>query len=98
MLGGEQRHQVVELEHEADIASTPLRQFARVEGIDVPVGNTQLTLIRAIDAADEIQQSCLARARRAHEREEFPLHDFQIEAVQHLHPLFAAYIAFHDAF
>ena len=47
---------------------------------------------RAIDASQEVQQRALARARRAHDRQEFALFDLQVNAPQGLDAQIAAAI------
>ena len=49
-----------------------------------------LAAIGMVQAADQVQDGGLARARRAHQRDEFPFRDFQVQAVQDLNRFLAA--------
>src|SRR6185437_14778334 len=55
-----------------------------------------LALVGTIESADEIQQSGLAGAGGAHEREEFTGGDLKVDPVQHFDLLLAARIALDD--
>ena len=94
-LRREHRHEVVELEHEADVPRAPLRKLAVGELVDALAGDHDLAFVRTVEPADEIEQRRLAGARRAHQRDELARLDLEIQAVQHFHLLLAARVALH---
>src|SRR5512139_309479 len=81
--GGEDRDQIIELEDEPDMRGAPggeLR-FGQTGDVDVPHGDR--AGVGPVQTRNEIQQGALAGARRAHERQEFPLDDGQRDALEH---------------
>ena len=95
-LGGEHRHEVVELEHEADVVRAPAGELAAAELIDAAAADADLARGRLIESADEIEERRLARARRTHERDEVALGDVEIEPVQDFDLLPAALVDLGD--
>src|SRR5690606_5029730 len=91
-LRAEHRHQVVELEHVADVLAAPVRQAAAAHGVDALAVDGDLAAAGRVQAADQVQQGGLAGARRAHQRDEVALFDLQVQAVQHVDPFRAALV------
>ena len=84
-LGREHRQQVVHLEDEADVSarhlpSAPLDSRSICDAVDFDAARR-----RPIEAADEVQQRRLARARRAHERDEIAARQIEVELLEHRH-------------
>ena len=78
-LGRQHRQQVVHLEHEADVIRAPLAERAVAERVGALAGDLDRAGARPVQAADQVQQRRLARARRPHQREEIPFRDVQVE-------------------
>src|SRR5437879_1157477 len=89
-LSAQHRHQVVELEHEADVVCAPLRQLAARKVVDAATADVDLARAGLIETADQVEQRGLARARRTHERDEVALGNIERESVQDLDCLLAA--------
>ncbi|MNT16934.1 hypothetical protein D3C72_1520610 [compost metagenome] len=89
LLRGQHRHQVVELEHEADVMAAPRRQLAAAHLVDALAFDADLAARGVVQAADQVEQGGLAGTGRAHQRDEVAAGDIQVDAVQHLH-LFGA--------
>ena len=68
------RHQVVELEDEADVRRAPQREVGIGQLCNVDAGDANLARRRLVDAGDQVQQRRLARARRAHQRDVVAAH------------------------
>ncbi len=79
------RHQVVELEHEADVGGSPVREFRFRELGDVLAAHQQLPCIRLVDARDQVEECRFSRSRRAHERDEVALGNAEGDVEQHGH-------------
>lgn len=91
LLRGQGRHQVVELEHEADVLAASARKLARTHLLDVLAGDFDAAGGGRIQTADQVQQGgCLARARWAHQRDEVALRDVEVDPAQHVHGFGAA--------
>ena len=95
-LGGEHRHQVVELEDEADVRGAPARKLVGAEAVDPLSLDPHAAAGRRIQPADEVEQGRLARARRTHESHELALSYVEVDVMQHLHLLLAADIGLAD--
>src|SRR3546814_5896827 len=67
------RHQVVELEHEADVVAAPLRQLAGAHAVDARAVDLDLAAAGRVQAADQVEQGGLARTRGTHPRDEVAL-------------------------
>jgi len=67
-------------------------ELAAAELVDALSAHGDLPGGRLVEAADEIQQRRLARARRPHERDEIALGNVESEPVQHLDLLLAALV------
>src|SRR3546814_18034074 len=83
LLRGEHRHQVVELEHEADVVAAPLRELPGAHLIDARAVDFDLAAAGRVQAADQVEQGGLARTRGTHQRDEVALVDVPVQAVQH---------------
>jgi hypothetical protein len=79
---GQHRHQIIELEDEADIGGAPGGEFALGETIDALVGHRNLAGVGAIDAAEQIEQRGLARTGRPHDRDEIAAGDRKVEMIE----------------
>src|SRR5690606_22475892 len=90
LLRAQHRQQVVELEDEADVLGAPARQFAGLELVDALAVDADAAGGGRVQAADQVQQGGLARARRAHQGDEGTALDLEVDAVQHFHLLLAA--------
>ena len=84
LVGGEHRHQVVELENEADVARAPAGEFRLAQPDDVRAADQEFARIGLVDAGNEVEQRALARARWAHQREELAARDVEADVAQHL--------------
>src|SRR5664280_981372 len=86
------RHQVVELEDEANPRRAPLRKGARAELVEPLAADADAAGGRHVEPADHVEQRRLARAGRTHQRQEIALVDVEVDVVQHLHLLLAALV------
>ena len=84
------RHQVVELEDEADMRGAPRREVRIAEMRDVDAVDDDAAAGGLVDARDEVQQRALAGAGRPHQRHEVAARDVEVEAEQDRHRLLAA--------
>ena len=73
LLGGEHRQQIEELEHETDVATAQQRHVAVRERADVLAGDRDRPRCRLVERGEQVHQRRLARARRAHHRDELAL-------------------------
>ena len=89
----EHRHQVVELEDEADVRARQSASSASESLRDVLAVDQQLARIGLVDAGDEVEQRRLARSRGPHERDEVALGDGERDVEEHRHVLAAAPVA-----
>ena len=80
--GGQRRHEVEELEDEADLLAAQSRQFVFAEGGDVDAVDEDLARARGIEAGQQAQECGLAAARRTDDRHELAGRDRQIEWMQ----------------
>ena len=69
-LRRQHRHQVVELEHEADGRGAPFRQCAAAELVDALAADADAAGGRRVEPADQVEQRRLAGAGRPHQRQE----------------------------
>jgi hypothetical protein len=90
LLRRQHRHQVVALEDEADVLGAPGGQRVRCPARRCAGRRRELAGAGRVEAADQVEQGGLARARRPHQRDEVALGDVQVDAVQHLDALGAA--------
>ena len=79
---GQHRHQIVELEDEADIGGAKARELALRQPVDALPGDMDLAARRPVDAAEQIEQRRLARARRPHHGDEVAARDGEVEVVE----------------
>src|SRR6266850_1590206 len=96
-LRAQHRHQVVELEHEADVVRAPVCELAAGKLVNAAAADADLARARLIETADQIEQRGLARAGRTHQRDEVALGNIQSESVQDLDFLLAALVNLADA-
>jgi hypothetical protein len=71
------RQQVELLKHEADLAIAQRRQPVGIQGLDRGPGQPVGAHGRPVEAADEVHEGGLARARRAHDGDEVALLNVQ---------------------
>ena len=84
------RHQVIELEDEADMRGAPRSEIGVGQNGDVDATDLDRAAARLVDAGDEIEKRGLARARRPHQREIIADPDVEIDVDQHADDLVAA--------
>ena len=94
---GEHRDQVVGLEHEADVARAPRRELAARHRGDLVARHGHGAGRRDVQPAQEVQQRRLARAARAHERDELAGVHVQVQALEDVDLLAAAPVALVEA-
>ena len=82
LLGGEDRHEVEGLEHEADLVAAQPRQVPVVEPADLRPGDLDAALRRPVEAGEHVHQRGLAGARGAHDRGEGGGRDVQRDAAE----------------
>src|SRR5262249_27303048 len=90
----EHRHQIIELEDEADVGGAPARKLALGKAVDARARDRDLAGVRPVDAAEQVEQRGLARAGRPHHGDEVALRDRQVEMVEDRDRL----LAFDEAF
>src|SRR5215470_11369343 len=93
---GQHRHQVVELENEADRARPPVGELRLAEPRDVDAVDQDLARIGLVDPGDQVEQRRLARAGRPHQAEEVAALHVERDVVQHRHHLPAAAVGLED--
>ena len=71
------------LEDEADGLTAQFRQPCIVEITRIVADDFDTAAGRTIQQADDVEQSALARARRADDRDELAFLDAHVDAVQH---------------
>ena len=76
--------EVVALEHEPERLAPQARQLVALEARDILAHEAVGAGGRAIEAAEDVHQRGLARARGAHDRKVFARIDLQADPVQHL--------------
>src|SRR5262249_4715546 len=89
--------EVVELEHEAHVRRAPPREVAAAQPVDALAVDHDRSRRGRVEPADQVQQRRLARARRAHQRDEVTTRNVEVDAVQDLDRLAAAPIRLGDA-
>ena len=75
---------MIGLEDEADLAEAQLRQFVVIERRETLAAKLDFTVIRPVQAAEQMQQRALARAGCAPQRNELARFDRQVHAAQDL--------------
>src|SRR5205823_3047151 len=78
------------------VRRAPGRQLAARQPIDPPAVHHDGAARGRVEAADQVEQGRLARARRAHQRHEVAAGDVEVDAVQDLDRLAAAPVALGD--
>src|SRR5208337_3808163 len=96
-LSAQYRHQIIELEHEADVVCAPMRELTAGELVDAAPAHGDLSCGRLVEAADQIEQCGLAGTGGTHQRDEVALGNIQGELVQDFDLLFAALVNLGDA-
>ena len=82
--GGELRQQLVELEHEADVAVAEVGQpFLRQRG-DIGLVDDHRTAVGTVQCADDLQQGGLASSTGAYDADHLAFVDVQVDAFQYL--------------
>ena len=76
------RHEIVELEDEADIVPAIVRQLGIVHRRQILVPEPHRALARPIESADDVQERGFAAAGRTEEHDDFPCGKFQIDTAQ----------------
>src|SRR5262245_28899310 len=89
-IGREHRQKMVKLKDEPDAARPPLRELAFRHLRDMRVADPHVAGAGPIQSRDQIEQRCLARARRPHDAQELALGHFEAEIVEHVDLLAAA--------
>ncbi len=82
-LDGEVGHQVVELEHEAQLASAILAQVAGVERGEVAAVHQNRAAVGILQAADQVEKGRLARAGGPQHDADLAAVDRRVDAVEH---------------
>src|SRR6185295_4272628 len=82
--GAEFRQQMVELEHEPQVAVAIGCPIARRGGADVAPAELDGPVVRAIDGPDQVQEARLARPRFSEDRDHLSPPDGEVEPPQHL--------------
>src|SRR6188508_106295 len=95
-LGREHRQQVVHLEDEADVVRAPACERAVAHRIDALACDLERAAARPVEAADQVQQRRLAGARRPHQREEVAFADVEVELLENVHRLDAAFVVLRE--
>jgi hypothetical protein len=78
-------YKVEELEHEADLATPQTRELRLAHAVDPLAIEPDLSRRRSIEAGEQIEQSRLAAAARAHDRDELASLDRQVDAPKGRH-------------
>src|SRR5580765_3404785 len=94
---GQHRHQVVELEYEADRGGAPVGEVGLRQPGDVDAVDEDRARIGFVDAGEQVEKRRLARARRPHQAEEVAALHVERKIVQHRHDLSAAPVRLGDA-
>ena len=81
---GELRQQLVELEHEANVAVAEVRQFALLESQHVDIVVEHLAPLWRIEGANDLQQRGLACAARPHDGDNLAIVDGDRDVAQDL--------------
>src|SRR5689334_8388474 len=92
MLCGQHRQEVVELEHKADMGSTPPRQRSVRELVNTPAVHPDAARAGGVQPADQVEEGGLARTGWPHEGNEISLRNIQVDVVEHFDLLATAYI------
>src|SRR5207247_719355 len=82
--GAELRQQVMELEHEPQVAVAVDGPVVRAGRGDVAAPEQDGAPVGAIDATDQVQEGRLAGARLSQNRDHLPTPHLQVQATQHL--------------
>src|SRR5512139_4227941 len=86
--------QVEALEHEADLAVAQGSQLIRRQSADILPVETVTAAAGAIEAAEQIHEGALARARRPHDGDEFALGDAKADPAKRLEHASAGLLVF----
>ncbi len=98
VAGGRQvLHEVVALEDEAEVLAPQLGQRVAVERAHVVARDRVAAAAGAVEAAQDVHQRRLARARGADDREHLAVADVEVHVLEHLHPRLARGEAAPDA-
>ena len=72
------------------MARAPLGELAAGQLLQMLAADDDLARVGVVQAADQIENGGLAGARRAHQGDELPCRDFQVEPVQDFDGFLAA--------
>ena len=97
LLDRQRRDEVVELEHEADVAAAEERPVALGERPEVDAVDADLPGVGAVDARDEVEDGALARARAPDERADAAARERHVGPVEDGPRRVALAVAFADA-
>ena len=84
LLDGEVGHEVVELEDEAELAAAVLAEILARKRSELAVADRDRAAVGALEAADEIEEGRLARARGAEHNADLAAVHGGGDAVEHL--------------
>ena len=83
LLAGQLGDQVEELEDEADVRAAEAREAALALAVHANARDLDLAGVRAVEAAEQVQQRGLAGARAPEHRHELPGLDLDVDPVEH---------------
>ena len=90
-------YQIIELEHEAKLASAIFAKRLLAEARDSSAAYFDSAPISRFKAADKVQKRRFARTRGAEQHANLAARDFHVDAAQHFHTRCTFAIAFHKA-
>ena len=79
------RHEIEELEHEADLAATENRQLRLAQAVDTVTVEPDLPCRRSIEPGQQVEQGGLPAPARAHDRDELAALDRDVDATKTQH-------------
>ena len=82
LLGRQHREQVEELEDEADVLPSQLRDLGVAKFAELGAGEDDLAAGRLVQRREDVHERRLARARRAHDRGQLPAGDFEADTAK----------------
>src|SRR5262249_39281001 len=86
-LRGQRRDELIALKHKSDLLSSNQRQTVFVETRDIDAVDDHLTRGRRVEPRQQPEERTFPAPRRAHDRDELPLWDFEINAPQNLYTM-----------
>src|SRR5690606_4726985 len=79
------RHEVIELEHEADVTPAVLRELALRRVRELLAAEEELSARRPVETAEYVEQRRFAAAGRSEQHDELALRQLEIDAAQRVH-------------